>query len=40
MDGMGGGGRNAIKQQSTQGWTLNLNWSEQKSKDKEWTRLF
>ena len=31
---------NSIKQQSTQGWTLNLNWSDKNNKDKELTRLF
>ena len=29
-----GGERNAIKQQSIQGWTLNLNWSDKKVKTK------
>ena len=33
-------GGNAIKQQSIQGWTLNLNWSDKNNKDKELTRLF
>ena len=32
-------GGNAIKQQSIQGWTLNLNWSDKNNKDKELTRL-
>ena len=27
-------GRKAIKQQSIQKWTLNLNWSDKKSKEK------
>ena len=32
-------GRNAIKQQSILGWTLNLNCGKKKSIDKELTRL-
>ena len=36
---MGGKETKAIKQQSIQEWTLNLNWSEQKRKT-EFTRLF
>ena len=34
------GRRNAIKQQSIQGWTMNLNWSDKKLKEKELNRLF
>ena len=34
-----GWGGNAIKQQSIKGWTLNLNWRDKKSKDKELSRL-
>ena len=30
------GRRNAIKQQSIQGWTMNLNWSDKKLKRKNW----
>ena len=37
---IGWGGRNAIKQQSIQGWTLNLNWSDKKVKMKNWLGCF